>query len=48
MHPSSNIAVGSYVELTNGSEINMACRIGAVVGHEEQKMQFDFECMGVA
>ena len=39
---SSNIALGSFVELTNGSEIDMACRIGAV-GHKEQKKQFDFE-----
>ena len=40
---SSNIAVGSFVELTYGNEIDMARRTGAVVGHEEQKMQFDFE-----
>ena len=40
---SSNIAVGSLVELTNGSEIDMACKVGVVVSHEEQKMQYDFE-----
>ena len=40
---SSYIAVGSFVEVTNDSEIDMVHKEGVVVRHDEQEVQFDFE-----